>query len=466
MHSNRPSILETIPFDLKDQIIAHLDSPKDLLSFGLASHEWASMIIPIHIEYRELRIRANRPEIWHHLAIRADLSKNIRTVRLMTAADPDGERLPSTFCGTTPHKSLENGLSRVEPIPDMVLALSNMKSLRSFTWIGPDGHPRQLAEDIFDALSHCPILEELRLGEVFTKLDELRPDYSLYKIRNLRKLVLKSMVWAYREVMTMLKNSPGLEELTISYKPSAPAFASCRFPSLRKLHLWPEFDASVAGDNLLSTDDTVLAFINSHPSIQDLRWYPVDQGLPLPLGFLPSLKRIQTHHRLATLLLRDKTLLSERAMESISQISLGFNTMQLLGMINGSQLQELYIWRFENLESISRIAVLFPTIKVLGIPTFGIPSASEDDYTIDDCIDCLAQFPALESLFDTSFWLVIQNLKEERKLEVVKKLVSRCPRLKRINHWSASLRLPVDVVLARTAGKVTWEERVVNTAFM
>ena len=40
------------------------------------------MIIPNHIEYRELEIRVDHPEIWQHLATRVDLAKNVRSVRI------------------------------------------------------------------------------------------------------------------------------------------------------------------------------------------------------------------------------------------------------------------------------------------------------------------------------------------------------------------------------------------------
>ena len=44
------------------------------------------MIIPNHIEYRELEIRVDHPEIWQHLATRVDLAKNVRSVRITTSS--------------------------------------------------------------------------------------------------------------------------------------------------------------------------------------------------------------------------------------------------------------------------------------------------------------------------------------------------------------------------------------------
>jgi hypothetical protein len=68
-------------------------------------------------------------------------------------------------------------------------------------------------------------------------------------------------------------------------------------------------------------------------------------------------------------------------MECISQISLGFNTMQLLRAIDGSRLQELHIWRMDDqLDQLRRVAALFPTIRTLIIPNFGSPFG-HDDYS-------------------------------------------------------------------------------------
>jgi len=124
-------------------------------------------------------------------------------------------------------------------------------------------------------------------------------------------------------------------------------------------------------------------FLVAHPTIEDLQWYPIHQDLLVPNGFLPRLKRILTTHRMATVILRDRSLIQQRKMECISQISLGFNTMQLLQAIDGSRLQELYIWRIDELAQLRRVAALFPNIHTLGIPNLGNPFGRRDeDYSI------------------------------------------------------------------------------------
>ncbi|KDR78203.1 hypothetical protein GALMADRAFT_224572 [Galerina marginata CBS 339.88] len=449
--------LEDLPFDIKDHILSLVEEPRDLLSFGLASKEWASMIIPVHTEYRELRVYSSRPDVWKHLAARADLAKNIRTIRLMTAKDLSREIYPWTMAGTQSSESSTG----IHPLPEMLQAIKNFKSLRSFTWIGSGGHS-EVTQDIFEVLAHCRMLDELCLGQIFPRQDHLNPKASIWKLRNLTKLIARGTMWASIQgvedsFIAMLNESPNLEELTISYNPTQPQFTSCALRSLRKLHLWPEYSISAPGGNLLSCDTLILDFLLSHSTIEDLRWYPVDQGLAAPLGILPSLKRILTNHHLATALLRDKKLFRERKMMFISQVSLGPNTIQLFGQIDGSRLEEIHLWRFEGLDAIKRLAVLFPSIRTLSIPNFGRPFGDEV-YTLDECIDCLSRFPCLEAVFDCALWLAIEQFKNEERLNAVTKLLTHCPRLKRLNHWKSSLNRDIDIVFCKSGSQVSWQE--------
>lgn len=147
-------------------------------------------------------------------------------------------------------------------------------------------------------------------------------------------------------------------------------FTSCALPKLTKLHLWPAYTTAQPGQNILSSDAIMLHFLESHPTIEDLRWYPIGQGLPLSQGLLPALKRILTADHIVKTLLRDSSVIPEREMQVISQISLGPNTMKLLQNMNGAHLQELHIWRFEDLDQIKLLATLFPNIRTVDIPYF------------------------------------------------------------------------------------------------
>ena len=174
---NGPLTLDHLPFDIKDDIISFVDAPSDLLCLALASKAWTSMVIPNHIEYRELKVRADHPEIWQHLATRADLAKNIRSVRIMRQITSSRERSPSTLTGSN-KKAKANLESLEHPSPEMLTALSNFKSLQRFTWIGNSGSS-VLPDSVFKIFVGCPELQEVKLWQLSSRLDRLTTESSV-----------------------------------------------------------------------------------------------------------------------------------------------------------------------------------------------------------------------------------------------------------------------------------------------
>jgi hypothetical protein len=165
--------LNNLPFDIKDDIISSVDATSDLLCLALASKEWASMVIPNHIEYRELKVRVNHPKIWQHLATRADLAKNIRSVRITSSR----ERSSSTLTDFN-EEAKANLESLGGPSPEMLTALSNFKSLQRFMWIGNSGSS-VLPDSVFKILVGCQALQEVKLWQLSPRLDQLATESSV-----------------------------------------------------------------------------------------------------------------------------------------------------------------------------------------------------------------------------------------------------------------------------------------------
>ena len=175
-HNSSPA-LDNLPFDIKDYIISSLEAPSDLLCLALASKEWTSLIIPNHIEYRALKVRIDHPEIWQHLATRADLAKNIRSVRIMRQIT--GSRGPSSSTLTNFNEEATANLeSRERPSPEMLTALSNFKSLQRFTWIG-NCASSVLPDSVFKILLGCPELQEVKLWQLSSRIDQLTTESSV-----------------------------------------------------------------------------------------------------------------------------------------------------------------------------------------------------------------------------------------------------------------------------------------------
>jgi hypothetical protein len=169
--------LDNLPFDIKDDIISSIEAPIDLLRLALASKEWTSLVIPNHIEYRELKVRVDHPEIWQYLATRADLAKNIRSVRIMKQITSSSGRSSLTL--TDLNEEAKANLESLEhPSPEMLTALSNFKSLQRFTWIGNSGSS-VLPDSVFKILVGCPELQEVKLWQLSSRLDQLTTESSV-----------------------------------------------------------------------------------------------------------------------------------------------------------------------------------------------------------------------------------------------------------------------------------------------
>ena len=170
--------LDKLPFDIKDDIISFVDATSDLLHLALASKEWASMVIPNHIKYRGLKVHVDHAEMWRHLATRADLAKNIRSVRIMRQITSSRKRLPST---------LEAKANLEYPSPQMLTALSNFKSLQGFTWIG-NSRSSMLPDSVFKILVGCQELQEVKLWQLSPRLDQLTTESSVCEVEYGRSL--------------------------------------------------------------------------------------------------------------------------------------------------------------------------------------------------------------------------------------------------------------------------------------
>lgn len=85
------------PLELIEAVIEHTDRQNDLLNLASTCHLLKSLIIPHHLEYREIRLDSYyyRPHVWKHLVRRKDLTKNIRVVDI--SSQHSVERYPLTL---------------------------------------------------------------------------------------------------------------------------------------------------------------------------------------------------------------------------------------------------------------------------------------------------------------------------------------------------------------------------------
>ena len=163
-----------LPDEILEEIVAELDQHKDLISFALASRFCSTLVIPHHTEYRILRVRHPLPDMWAHLARRADLARNVRQVHICERSNylsPD--HYPITLIDKGIDKALSNAEESVR-IRNICQALTHMHRLQVFTWScknlpgqqKPTSHANH-ENAVLSAVSQLPALQTLNLSGKF-----------------------------------------------------------------------------------------------------------------------------------------------------------------------------------------------------------------------------------------------------------------------------------------------------------
>nr|GAT60058.1 predicted protein [Mycena chlorophos] len=458
--------LSTLPFDLSEHVLSCIDARRDLISLALTCKYWAERIIPLHSQYRVIRLfnNASAARVWTHLAQRRDLAKNVRELVLREPDYPARRRArvkPERYPGGL--EPAQETADKVAIVADLCQALRNMsEGLLSFTWVDPWSSMCAYTdvpgyqERILQAIRECHSLISLEILDARVQAvpgDLLDPahslEYPLWNIRNLRKLSLRQTSWYEDGVLQLLAKSPGLERLQL-HAPTAPAiFESASLPRLRCLKINSLGTFGPAGEMAAAN------FIERHPAIEELSWYPVDSNLRLQFGSLPRLKKLITGRAFASSLLSDSG--SSRAFECLSQLTMDKATLDLLSTLDTSQLRDMRIWKFAGIESLHRLAEIAPHITLLEMPTLGMQTVEDtnDGLTLDDYIAVLSKFPMLEYITQSSIWPRVLN---EKKLD---QLAAQCPRLQRLNYYKFSIQADVDIWLLRVDGKIEWREEII-----
>ncbi len=162
-----------LPQEILDEILSEVDLHRDLISFACVSKACFGLAIPRHSEYRVIRVRHALPEMWAHLARRADLARNVREVHLCERHNQrSSDRYPNSLIRAPSKGSApEAGDLRIR---NMCTALRHMERLRVFTWscditvpfLEPAESPAQETE-ILAALVGKPHLQHLALAGAF-----------------------------------------------------------------------------------------------------------------------------------------------------------------------------------------------------------------------------------------------------------------------------------------------------------
>ncbi|KAF8159886.1 hypothetical protein B0H34DRAFT_655070 [Crassisporium funariophilum] len=466
-----------LPDEILEEIVAELDQHKDLVAFALASRICAALVIPHHTEYRILRVRYSMPSMWAHLARRADLARNVREVHICERhnySSPD--HFPNTLVDKRIDAHIDNADEGVR-IRNICQALSHMHRLKVFTWSWkdvavqqrPTTHP-SYENAVLTAISKLPKLERLSLSGKFgmhalpSNVDTNSLTYPLWKVANLTSLCMNGESWAKlansKHLCRLLARSPNLEYLEVPLE--FHHLAECRLPKLKKLKLSMQAGATMGIDNSRAR------FLENHPSIEELSWFPI--GMPyLSPDCLPNLKTLHTNRQFivalndpekasssitsltppstpvtaahcpapapAPLLPAAATPQILRPIESLDVYSLDAQTLVELKCLNRTSLRKLKLHSFGNMDTLREVAEYFPNIEWLSLPSHHLPTDSVHPISLskEKLLDILPHFPNLQVFRGDSLWASVTFDKQSMH-EIIMALVQSCPRLRELDH--------------------------------
>ncbi|KAF5385798.1 hypothetical protein D9615_002199 [Tricholomella constricta] len=424
--------MNDLPPEIIDEILSQIDEQPHLLSFGLASRACAHLAIPQHTQYRVIRIRTPSPALWAHLVRRSDLARNVREVRLCARDDflaPD--RFPHTLLDPV----LDDAHAVTSRAQNMYQALKAMKRLRLFAWDHEMDVKAGLRVDhemedlVLCAVVRAPYLEHLSLGgqcavHVQSGMGVRQIAYPVWQMSGLKSLSLLGAGWVINSnapyVVSMLQQSPDIEFLEVPMELCG--LELCHFPRLKKLRV-----AMVAGVSGTWSDEAMTAFLENHPTLEELHWLPID-SIRFSSTALPSLKRLRADRRVFDALEETEVV---RRIECLDIFPCAFFPGDIAGMrnIDPSFLRRL---RFcvVNRDTLYAIAERFTGITWLSLPKvhfIGIP------IELSDWLDILSRFPNLEVFRGDVLWSAVEYNKE-RMHEVIWELINRCPKLQELDH--------------------------------
>ncbi|KAJ6471591.1 hypothetical protein C8R47DRAFT_1297356 [Mycena vitilis] len=304
--------LSSQPPELLDAIASFIPLPCDSLSLALASKLLHGIIVPHHIEFREVCCDLRRKTLWRALAEQPVLSGRIISLGLFNEVIPHHGRTQLLIPQSLGVGDEEPGGSDFQDV--LSAAVSDMVALERFSLVqtivvqGKDP-----IEPVLPALQQfCPNLRELEV--IFCELDSPFENFSapLWDLGNLtsvsiaviRPARMSSFVpqhyWG--KLFEMLSRCPNLQDLRIAKRQRAPLldvsslFAGKEWPRLRRL--------VIKGDFKFKYPSTMVAFLTHHskletlwltskldlPHLPDLRWLFIHNFPPIVPENLPRLE--------------------------------------------------------------------------------------------------------------------------------------------------------------------------------
>ena len=183
----------TLPLDVFDQILNHIDDPCDVLNLALSNKTLYSVAVPRHLHYRDICTPLYNLSLWTLLSINDDIrASQIRSLSILPDSKYDAPSLhPWKFYDT--RKRLDPDFIPDEPEvrgPDldvdkyinaediMISALERMVCLRRFVWYRAERPHHGSGDDLWTTLQNLGTVKEIDIYEN----NKYRPSLGLFPI--------------------------------------------------------------------------------------------------------------------------------------------------------------------------------------------------------------------------------------------------------------------------------------------
>ncbi|KAJ7093399.1 hypothetical protein B0H15DRAFT_832182 [Mycena belliarum] len=293
------------PPELLDDIASLLVRPSDLLSLALTSKTLYAIVVPQHLEFREIRCDARRSALWVALAQHPGLARRLRSLEMY--------REPDLLRSNLVPRCLMSGDNDVPPVDcsldvrsktcssqcteRICAAISPMSALMRFCFHHSNFAYLHPIETIFEAvLEHCLQLRELEItfyDGLPTFESASRPLWNLSYLTHVSITVNRSPMIRTKqrqyltEIMRMLSRCPDLEHLRLASEGRgplvnlSPMLVAMSWPQLKRL--------VIEGDLTLNKDPAAVTFLARHTQLETL-----SLNEPLELPPLPHLRWLST----------------------------------------------------------------------------------------------------------------------------------------------------------------------------
>ncbi|KAF7348798.1 hypothetical protein MVEN_01399500 [Mycena venus] len=425
------------PPELLDTIASFVAPPSDLLALALTNKALHDIVIPHHLEFREVCCDARRETLWKALADLPVLSGRINSLELLP--EPYALRssaqllIPYSLSpGTTVQFDAAacNGSACIDLLS---IAISSMSALKRFSFGQTSLTRLGNTECLFRALRlHCPNLRELEI----TFYDG-NPSFDSFSgpIWELRNLTLVSITVTRHagvreiprlylaKVFDMLSACPDLRDLRIASEMRGPAADISGFLADQ---VWPDLRRLVMeGDVTFNSRSAVEKFLARHPKLEAL-------SLPeyVALPDLPNLQWLYTPEFSRTVPAHTPRLeyavMSNVYWSAQPNVKEVMRTLRTIPTLRGATLD------FQTTSAMRQLARELPRLErlVLTHSPWNADRTSREQGTRLPSADCIAALTSLSNLthLDTSATITIDE-ETDIVLDGLLRSLSNAPKL-------------------------------------